>query len=106
MENNICLIPANFTDAGKLFGMFEIKNAIECGIVCIPLLMAVIALSPFGLTGTVVTAGILVIPAGGFSLMGVRDHSLFTFLRLVIKWLKGRGVMIYRGETIRKRVLW
>ena len=103
MEHNLCLIPTNFTDAGKLFGMFEIRNAIECAILCIPLLMLVIALSPFGLTGTIILGGILLIPAGGFALLGVRDHSLFTFLRLFLIWRKRRGILIYRGETIRKQ---
>ena len=30
-------IPTNYTDAGKLLGMFEIRNVIECFVLCIPL---------------------------------------------------------------------
>ena len=28
-------IPVNFTDAGKLFGVFEIRNAVETVLLCI-----------------------------------------------------------------------
>ncbi len=91
-------IPTNYTDAGKLFGMFEIRNAIECAVICIPLLWLVFTLSPFGLTATISIAGVLVIPIGGFALMGIADHSLFTFLRLYRKWRKNRGVLLYRGD--------
>ena len=31
-------IPVNFTDAGKLFGVFEIRNAVETVLLCIPIL--------------------------------------------------------------------
>ena len=47
-------IPTNFTDAGKLFGMFEIRNVVECFILCVPIALLAILLSPFGLTGTIV----------------------------------------------------
>ena len=52
MEPSI-FIPTNYTDAGKLFGMFEIRNVIECVILCIPLVLLTILLSPFGITGTI-----------------------------------------------------
>ena len=31
-------IPVNFTDAGKLFGVFEIRNAVETVLLCIPIM--------------------------------------------------------------------
>ena len=31
-------IPANFTDAGRLFGLFEIRNALEAAVLSVPLL--------------------------------------------------------------------
>ena len=102
MENNTCLIPANFTDAGKLFGMFPIRNAIECGILLIPLLGLVLSISPFGLTGTLIISLALGIPAGGFAMAGIHDHTLFSFLRLYLRFKKRRGVAVYRGQFIRK----
>ena len=52
MENEY-IIPANYTDAGKLLGAFEIRNVIEALILCLPIGLALLKLSPFGLTGTV-----------------------------------------------------
>jgi len=91
-------IPTNYTDAGKLFGMFEIRNAIECVILCVPIIWLTFSLTPFGLTTTLIIACILAIPTGGFALMGIADHSLFTFLRLYRRWKKNRGVLLYRGS--------
>ena len=39
-------IPVNFTDAGKLFGVFEIRNAVETVLLCIPILFLCLALLP------------------------------------------------------------
>ena len=38
MESETYYIPANYTDAGKLFGLFEIHNAIEAVLVGLPVL--------------------------------------------------------------------
>lgn len=91
-------IPTNYTDAGRLFGMFEIRNAIECLIVCVPILFLVFKLTPFGLTATLIIACALTIPLAGFTLMGIADHSLFTFLKLYRRWKKNRCVLLYRGN--------
>ena len=53
MENEY-IIPANYTDAGKLLGAFEIRSAAEAVLLCVPLALILLKLSPFGLTGTVV----------------------------------------------------
>ena len=91
-------IPTNYTDAGKLFGMFEIRNAVECLILCLPIIWLVFSLTPFKITTTLVIACVLVIPTGGFALMGIADHSLFTFIRLYRRWRKNRGVLLFRGS--------
>ena len=90
-------IPTNYTDAGRLLGMFEIRNSIECVILCVPIILMVFAFTPFGLTPTLIIACVLTIPIGGFALMGIADHSLFTFLRLYRRWKKDRGILLYRG---------
>lgn len=100
-------IPTNYTDAGKLFGMFEIRNAIECLVICIPLIWLVFSFTPFGLMTTLIIACVLVIPIGGFALMGIQDHSLFTFIKLYRKWKKNRGILLYRAykSVLYKEVL-
>lgn len=98
MEQPVIFIPNNFTDAGKIFGMFEIRNVAEALILCIPLILLTILASPFGLTGTLITATALTVLVGGFALIGVHDYSLITFFRLHYRWRKNRRILTYRGS--------
>ena len=91
-------IPTNFTDAGKLFGIFEIRNVIECAVICLPILFLILAITPFGLTGTIISICVLLIPIGGFSLIGIKDYSLFTFARIYKRFKKNKRVLLYRGS--------
>lgn len=93
----VVFIPTNYTDAGKILGMFETRNVIECVLVCIPVLLLLILVSPFGLTGTIILCTVAVVPLGGFSLIGVQDYSLFTFLRLHRCYKKNKRILTYRG---------
>ena len=90
-------IPTNYTDAGKLLGMFEIRNVIEAAILCIPLVLLAIMLSPFGLTGTIILITVTVVIVGGFALIGVHDYSLFTFFRIYSRYRKNKRLITYRG---------
>lgn len=90
-------IPTNYTDAGKLLGMFEIRNVIEAAILCIPLVLLAIMLSPFGLTGTIILITVTVVIVGGFALIGVQDYSLFTFFRIYSRYRKNKRLITYRG---------
>ena len=96
-------IPTNYTDAGKLLGLFEIRNVIECLILCVPLALLTIWLSPFGLTGTIILVTVPVIAVGGFALIGVQDLSLFTFLRIYTRYRKNKRILTYRGTQWIKR---
>lgn len=98
MEQPVIYIPNNFTDAGKILGMFEIRNVAEALILCIPLILLTVLLSPFGLTGTLITATALTVAVGGFALIGVHDYSLITFFRLYHRWRKNRRILTYRGS--------
>ena len=96
MENEY-IIPANYTDAGKLLGTFEIRNVIETLILCLPIGLALLKLSPFGLTGTVVLVSAPCFTLGGFALTGIQDRSLLEFLRIYISFRKRRRILTYRG---------
>ena len=97
MEPQVIHIPANYTDAGKLLGMFEIRNTIEAAILSAPIMYLVFALLPFSLTVRIITAAVFVIPIGGFSLLGINDYSLMTFLRIYIKWCRAKRILTYKG---------
>lgn len=96
-------IPTNYTDAGKLLGLFEIRNVIECLILCVPLALLTVWLSPFGLTGTIILVTVPVTAVGGFALIGVQDLSLFTFLRIYTRYRKNKRILTYRGTQWIKR---
>ena len=49
MEEITVAIPVNFTDAGRLFGLFEIRNAVEAVLICVPLAAILMRILPFGL---------------------------------------------------------
>lgn len=97
MNEDTVFIPTNYTDAGKLMGMFPIRNVIECAILCIPILLLCIFLSPFNLTGTIILCTVIVIPVGGFALIGLHDYSLFTFLYIYNRYKRKKRILTYRG---------
>ena len=55
-------IPVNFTDAGKLFGVFEIRNAVETVLLCVPILFLCLALLPLTLMPKTVSYTHLTLP--------------------------------------------
>ena len=62
-------IPVNFTDAGKLFGVFEIRNAVETVLLCIPILFLCLVLLPLTLMPKIIVTMAILVPVGG-------SHSL------------------------------
>ena len=95
-------IPANYTGAGRLLGLFEVRNAIEAAVVSVPILVFVFTLLPFGLTAKCIIAITLVIPCGGFALIGVQDDCLSQFLSGYFRWRKGRRVIRYPKRRARR----
>ena len=72
-------------------------HAATAVMMCLPLAAMVFLLCPLGLTGKIIVCAVLVVPAGGFALLGVQDNSLLTFARLYSRWRKNRRILIYRG---------
>ena len=95
--NHTYYIPANFTDAGKLFGLFAIRNAVEAAILAVPMCFAGFMLLPFEITVKAAVTLAAAVPIGGFALIGVDDDSLSGFLAVWWRWRSGRGVLTYRG---------
>ena len=55
-------IPVNFTDAGKLFGVFEIRNAVETVLLCVPILFLCLALLPLTLMPKIIVTMAILVP--------------------------------------------
>jgi hypothetical protein len=94
-------IPANYTDAGKLFGIFAIRNTIEAVILAGPCIFLCLRFLPFTITTNIIITMIAGIPLGGFALIGVQDDSLSRFLVTWWRWRRGRGVITFRGSPER-----
>lgn len=90
-------IPVNFTDAGKLFGVFEIRNAVETVLLCIPILFLCLALLPLTLMPKIIVTMAILVPVGGFALIGIGGDSLTRWLKAWINWRKHRRMIFYRG---------
>jgi len=80
-------IPTNFTDTGRLLGIFEIRNTVEAVLLALPLLYFGYILAPFGFTGKLIAGLTLAIPTGGFALVGINDDCLSRYLRTLWQWL-------------------
>ena len=93
------LIPANFEDSGKILGMFSTRNVVEAVLLALPLGYLIFKLLPLSLTMRIIFASVIVIPVGGFALMGIRDDPLSIFVCTWWQWYKNRKIIEYRGEV-------
>ena len=97
MNNETYYIPANFTDAGRVMGMFELRNLVEAVILTLPVLYFCLVLLPFELTTKITVTLIIVVPLGGFGLMGISGDSLTRWVGIWWRWRRARRPMTYRG---------
>ena len=102
MTNETYYIPANFTDAGRVMGLFEIRNLIEAVLLTLPILYLCLAFVPLCMTPKIIVTLTVLVPVGGFGLIGVSDDSLTRWLGSWWRWRKGRRLITYRGECKKK----
>jgi hypothetical protein len=93
------VIPPNFTDAGRVLGMFETRNLIEAVVLTVPIAYFSLALLPFSLTTKLIVTISLAVPIGGFGLIGIGGDSLSRWLKSWWIWRKQRRYIFYRGEV-------
>lgn len=94
-------IPSNYSDAGKILGIFEVRNTIETVLLVIPILFVCICFLPLSLTPRIVVTLIIVVPLGGFGLIGINDDSLTRWLTRWWRWRQRRRLIFFRGEVKR-----
>ena len=80
-------------------GLFELRNLVETVIMTIPVLYLCIAFLPFELTTKIIVTLIIVVPLGGFGLIGINDDSMTRWLGSWLKWRRGRRIILFRGEV-------
>lgn len=66
MNYEVYHIPNNFTDAGRVMGLFELRNLVEAVLLALPALYLCIALLPFSLTPKIIITLSVVVPLAGF----------------------------------------
>ena len=102
MGNETYYIPTNFTDAGRVMGLFELRNLIEAVVLTLPILYLCLAFVPLSMTPKIIVTLTVLVPVGGFGLIGVNDDSLTRWLGSWWHWRKGRRLITYRGECKKK----
>lgn len=98
MDNVIYHLPRNYTDAGRIFGLFEVRNTVETVLMVIPVLFFCLYFLPFPLTPKLIVTLTVAVPLGGFGLIGINDDSLSRWLSVWWRWRKSRRLLAYRGD--------
>ena len=93
MNYEVYHIPTNFTDAGRVMGLFELRNLVEAVLLTLPALYLCIAFLPLDLTTKII------VPLGGFGLIGISDDSMTRWLGSWWKWRRSRRIILFRGEV-------
>lgn len=102
MSNETYYIPTNFTDAGRVMGLFELRNLIEAVVLTLPILYLCLAFVSLSMTPKIIVTLTVLVPVGGFGLIGINDDSLTRWLGSWWRWRKGRRLITYRGECTEK----
>ena len=102
-QRDVYFIPVNYTDAGRVFGFFELRNCIEAVVLALPTILLCTAIAhatPFSLTVKLIISLCLIVPVCGFALIGIRDDALSRFLKTYIRWRKNRRIVLNKGGII------
>ena len=97
MEEITVVIPVNFTDAGRLCGLFEIRNAVEAVLICVPTAAVLMRILPFGILMRIGIVSAVSVIIGGFALIGIGDMSLLEFLKQYIRFKRQAKILTYKG---------
>jgi len=76
-----------------------IRNAVETVLLCIPILFLCLALLPLTLMPKIIVTMAILVPVGGFALIGIGGDSLTRWLKAWMHWRKHRRMIFYRGEV-------
>lgn len=96
--NTTFIIPQNFTDSGKILGMFKARNFAEAVIFAgLPAYFIWGTLLPLaGIIPTICITIFLVVPVFIFCIMGINEDALTLFLQHVLAFLKNRKKMRFK----------
>ena len=107
--SNIYMIPANYTDSGKLFGgMLEVRNTIETAFLLLLFGYPQLFWIPMSAGVKIVVMTVTLLPLGAVCLMGIGGDSLLRFVTHVAVFLARRRKLHlrrigYRYENCKKK---
>ena len=99
MNYEVYHIPTNFTDAGRVMGLFELRNLVEAVLLTLPALYLCIAFLPLDLTPKIIVTLTIIVPLGGFGLIGISDDSMTRWLGSWWKWRRSRRILCHYSFT-------
>ena len=94
---NVYVIPANYTDSGKLFGgMLEPRNAVETLFLLILVGYPELFWIPMQATVRIVVMTVTLLPLAVLSLMGIDGDSLLQYLGHILSFWHYRRKLHFR----------
>ena len=98
-ENNVYIIPANYTDSGKwLGGLLSLRNTVETIILLAGLGFIEIVLIPMPQTVKIIVMVLTMLPLGLITLMGIDGDSLFQYLGHIFRFWKRKRKLHFSKE--------
>ena len=95
--SNIYVIPANYTDSGKIFGgLLEVRNAAETVFLLLRLGSQELMFLAVPLKYKIVLMTLTLLPAGVLSMMGIDGDSLFQYIGHIFRFFLNRRKLHYR----------
>ena len=95
--SNVYVIPANYTDSGKLFGgMVETRNAVEAGALVILVGYPELMWIPMSATIRIVVMTVTLIPLAVFAFMGIDGDSLLQYLGHMLSFWRNKRKLHFR----------
>ena len=95
--SNVYVIPANYTDSGKLLGgMVETRNAVEAVALVILVGYPELMWIPMPTTIRIVVMTVTLIPLGVLAVMGIDGDSLLQYLGHIFSFWKNRRKLHFR----------
>lgn len=94
---NVYVIPANYTDSGKLLGgMVETRNAVEAGALVLLVGYPELMWIPMSATIRIVVMTVTLIPLGVVAVMGIDGDSLLQYLGHILSFWKNKRKLHFR----------
>lgn len=95
--SNVYVIPANYTDSGKIMGgMLEVRNAVETGFLVALVGYPELMLIPMPIKIRIVVMTLTLLPLGVLSMMGIDGDSLFQYASHMLRYAANKRTLHFR----------